>query len=359
MISLARVFTVFSFLWTAAPICFAAVFELAETAPQTVRLTENGIPVWEYVYGQKDHPWAEESDPRRISGCYFHPLYGFGGESVTLDAPDWDGHTHHHALWNSFTTTDILRGDERIHYDTWTDNTPLKKDFIEWLCREETPDGWLLGVRNGWFLPGENGDRQQVADERVEILTSPVKTDPDAGKYRTLDMTLSWTPLRDRIELAGDRPVKKDFAGMQIRFAYPASVPKIFSRDGEFKDDVDVGSGTSPWTAYESDFAADGRKLAAEQPRYVELAGFPVIAEGAGKPTSGAAIFEHPENPDFKGGCAVRFYGLLSTGWPGLAGETIEPGETRTLKYRIVIYEKPMSADSLDRLYREYEESVR
>lgn len=362
-------------------------FVLSETEPQTVLLTENGVPIWNYVFSQKAHPWIDPSDPRSLAGCYFHPLYGFDGEILTVNATDWDNHAHHHGLWSSFTTVNLLRNGGTEHYDMWTDNTPLKRDFIRWRERQSTPDGYFFSVENGWFLPlsktfgaasrsedqaktgsGKSAapigaDREEIAEEILDVLTGRTQTDEKGRRFRTIDFTWRWRPLRDRIEIAGDRTFDKDFASMAIRFIPPAAKPTILSEEGEIVDDA--MSIRRNWLAYQSDFSADARALTDDQPDYVAQAPpfrqtdlFREVDQNAADATlpipgstGGAAIFPHPSNPTFLGGWAVRHYGLIAAGWPGTAGTILDPSRSASLRYRLLIFEKPLTTEEIDRFY--------
>lgn len=316
-------------------------FTLRPVDEETVALFDGDSPVWCYVYRQKTNEAVPTADPRRVAASYFHPVYGLGGETLTASATLDDNHAHHHGIWSSFTTVILHRaaGTEE-NYDTWTDNTRLKKNFIRWKNAEnQTSDGHsdsadasflpeansaTLAVENGWFLDG----KEKIMDETLTVVTGRVESDPNApelGRWRTIEFSWSWKPVREKITLAGDRATSKNFSSLAIRFARPNAKPLIRSDSGEVADDVMVGN--FPWLDYESTF-------------------------GDQNAFQGIAIFPNPNNPKGSGaGMAVRHYGLLATGWPGLGGITLSPDEPPvTVSYRVLLHEKPWNVERLRKI---------
>ena len=76
----------------------------------------------------------------------------------------------------------------------------------------------------------------------------------------------------------------------------------------------------------------------------------------AGAPqASGAAVFIHPQHPDYPPTWLTRHYGPLCVGWPGVKSKTFQPGEPIRTRYRIWIHDKPVSVDDLTRAYAGYQ----
>lgn len=287
---------------------------LKELGDGTVGLFDGQVPVWNFVYQQKIHPGIDPNDKRSIAGCYFHPLYGLDGEILTINASNWDNHAHHHGVWTSFMTIIRHRPDGSFdQYDTWTDDTELKKEFVGWSERGIKPDGsFVFTARIGWLIAG----KEKIMDEKTTVVTFPMIKDPKRGAYRIIDFSSAYTPVKDRITLAADRKYKKSFASLSIRFIKPPQKTLLLSKDGEIKEDhlqLEI-----PWIDYQSAFGKNGEQTG----------------------TAGVAVFPDKRNPKHKGGWGVRHYGLIATGWPGIDGTDLEPGQTVTLKYRLVIHEK-------------------
>ena len=53
---------------------------------------------------------------------------------------------------------------------------------------------------------------------------------------------------------------------------------------------------------------------------------------------SGVALFPHPDHPDYAPYWQIRPYGILSMSWPGSRPYVIEPGQSVTLAYRMMIH---------------------
>ena len=297
-------------------------FELGD---DTMTLFDGETPVWNYVFRQKTNSEVPSEDPRRTAGGYFHPLYGLHGETLTANATLNDNHAHHHGLWCSFTTVILHRTDGTDEpYDTWTDNTALKKEFVEWGEKTCGPKNASMTVKNGWFINGQ----EKIMDETMTVVTGAPVTDPELGRFRIFDVAWEWQPVREKITLAGDRAYQKNFASAAIRFIPPKSKPLVRSEKGEIADDAMIQKAS--WLDYQDDFAGNGAP-------------------------SGVAILPSSKNPPYDGGMAIRHYGLLATGWPGLAGRTIAPGEPPVkIEYRIIIHEKPWDVDQIQRKFEEY-----
>lgn len=291
----------------------------------TATLFDGETPVWSYVFRQKTNPEVPSEDRRRTAGGYFHPLFGVRGETLTANATLNDNHAHHHGIWCSFTTVILHRADGTDElYDTWTDNTALKKEFIAWGEKTCGPNGSSMTVKNGWFLDGG----EKIMDETMAVVTGALESDPELGRFRKIDIAWEWRPVREKITLAGDRAYQKNFASAAIRFVPPKSRPLILSEKGEIADDAMTQ--TAAWLDYQDDFAGNGEP-------------------------GGVAILPSKENPPYDGGMAIRHYGLLATGWPGLAGRTLTPDEPPTkVEYRFIVHEKPWSVEQIQRKFEEY-----
>lgn len=301
-------------------------FRLRTVDSETIALDDGDLPVWEYVWRQKTNEAVPADDPRRVCASYFHPIFGLDGETLTANATLDDNHAHHHGLWSSFTTVVLHTSDGTdALYDTWTDNTALKKDFIRWGGKgngaenrlEITGDSAVMTVENGWFLDGG----EKIMDETLVVTTGPIQTDETLGRYRTLDFSWTWRPVRDAVTLAGDRAAGKNFSSLAIRFARPTEKPLILSDSGELADDIMLGE--TKWLDYRAAF-------------------------GEAKKEYGVAIFPSANNPpggEF--GMAIRHYGLIATGWPGLEGVTLTVDTPVTLAYRVVIHEQPWTVEQL------------
>ncbi|MDO4576471.1 MAG: PmoA family protein [Planctomycetia bacterium] len=299
----------------------ASPFRLEEKGREMVVLKDGDQPVWEFAYRIKELPELTFGSRQRFASAgWFHPVYGLHGETLTSSMAE-KYHMHHHGIWSSFMNIFVREADGKItSYNTWMDHTRLKKDFIAWEKKEATPEYYRFTVHLGWFRCryGENPlvpvPEENYLDEKLTVTTYAVEQDPKFGKCRKMDFEYSWTPTKYEMRLAGDKAGKRAFASLAMRFAVVADglKPRIFNEKGQIPEDDSY--------------------LPCEWVDYV----YPF--QGKDKPESGVAIYPDKENLPSEG-WAIRHYGLVSTGWPNLDGYTIQPGQTVTLKYRMVIHE--------------------
>lgn len=169
-------------------------------------------------------------------------------------------------------------------------------------------------------------------EETVRVVTHAVENHPLLGRSRAVDFEFTWTPVDGYgVTLAGDRPNGKNFCSLAVRFTAPKEKPLILGQDGEIPGDP-LRCDT-PWVSYSSQFAN---------------------AEGALVPVS-IAIFPDPKNPQDGSGMAIRHYGMLVAGWPGVEGITLKSGEFRTLRYRVWIH----STTDFEKIRQAYEDFCR
>ncbi len=310
-----------------------SALKLRDIDSDTIGLYEGSTPLWHYVYRKKIHAHVAASDLRGIAGCYFHPLYGFDGNELTVNATTHDNHQHHHGLWPSFMTIIVHRPDgSNPQFDTWTDNGPLKRQFIdfadtmssrtglslpglEFLSKKDCAATLTMSVRNGWFL----NEKEKIMDEHISMTTSTTYNLVRFGRIRIMELKLTLQPVSCPVTLAGDRKLRKNFSCFAWRFVKPIKKPFIQSANGEIKDDalqIEL-----PWIDYYSD-DAKGHNW-------------------------GLAVFPDSNNPPFEGGWAVRHYGMIVAGWPGCKGTTLQPGKQVTLRYGMILHEKSLTAPEL------------
>ncbi|MDO4573642.1 MAG: PmoA family protein [Planctomycetia bacterium] len=283
-------------------------FRVEEQEGGAIALYENDAPLWVYQYRQKVHDWVAPTDRRRVAGCYFHPLYGIHSEVLTNNASTWDNHQHHHGLWTSFFTFIVHEKDgSQTAYDTWTDEGPVKKDFVSWGEKIASDDAYTFTVHNACFLYKDGKPVRKYLDETLKATTHKTQKDTNQGATRTLDLEYTWTACDNAVTLAGDRRNGKNFSSLAIRFVKPEKKTIITGPQGEIVGDPLRCE--TPWASYRED----------------------------GSTRSCVTLYSDPANPTHPGGMAIRHYGMLVTGWPGTEGITLQPGQSVTLKYRVVV----------------------
>ncbi len=142
--------------WAQSPFAFK------EVGTTGLELSENGKPVFVYIYGMTLADGFPEA-MRRSS--YLHPVYAPDGTMLTDDFNK--DHPHHRGIswmWPEITV-DGKKG------DIWTVKG-YKQRFVAWKAKDTEGKTARLAVENGWY----DGERKFVK-ENVEIIAHPAAND--------------------------------------------------------------------------------------------------------------------------------------------------------------------------------------
>jgi len=291
-----------------------AEFRFEDVSDTSVKLVEGDMPVFVYNHGVITDESVPESDHRRRKGCYVHPMWGLHGEVLTDDFPK--DHYHHHGLFWSWKTVEI----EGKRYDHWT-YRDINTKYVRWILREVGPMAAVLAVENGWF----------VGDEKVMVERVWLRVYKTAQENRSFDVTIVLIPTDKPITLTGAGG--KSYGGLTLRLNVWPRKDAVISVPGRASGE-DLVNTPLPWADLSSEFPnAPGR--------------------------SGAAVFVHPEHPDYPPTWLTRCYGPLCIGWPGVKPRTFQPGKPILLDYRVWIHKTAVKLDQLEQAYRGYTESVK
>jgi len=272
---------------------------------KSLGLWEGERPVFVYNHGAISSAKAPNAQSR---STYLHPLYGLDGEILTDDFPK--DHDYHRGLYWAWPHIKI----DDQEYDSWS-LRGIRFEFQRWLARETNSTTAVLGVENGWFV----GDKQVMAEKvRIEVH-------PAASGSRAIDVELTWTPTDRPITLWG--APEKSYGGLTLRFG-PRSKTIITVPDGRTTNDLVVTK--LPWADLASDLSKSTGGL------------------------SGAAIFVHPDHPDFPPTWMTRHYGVLAVGWPGVTPQTFPAGKPFSCRYRIWIHRGAPEAAEIQKAYQAY-----
>jgi hypothetical protein len=293
----------------AAPAPGPADFAFSTLDDKSLKLVDGNRPVFVYNYGTITNGKVPKQDSRRSRACYIHPLWGLDGEVLTDDFPR--DHYHHHGVFWAWPHVAI----DGKQYDLWMYKN-ISQKFVRWLCRETGPVAAVLGVENGWF----------VGDKKVMIERVWLRAGKAAGDERPLDLEFVWIPVDRPITLRGAEA--KSYGGLTVRFA--VRNPKqatITVPQGQ--PAADLPDTPLPWCDLTTTFAAAAA-------------------------ASGAAIFAPADHPDFPPTWLTRHYGPICVGWPGVHGQTFEPGRPIHLRYRIWIHRAAVGVPQLREAYQAY-----
>jgi len=289
-------------------------FQFTTVDDKSLKLTDGDAPVLVYNHGLITSAKVPEKDRRRSRACYVHPLWGLNGEVLTDDFPK--DHYHHHGIFWTWPHIGI----DGKEYNLW-DGDNIHDKFVRWIAREAGPVAAVLAVENGWFV----GDKK-VMIERVWLRVYKASQDS-----RALDLEFTWIPVDRPITLRGAEG--KSYGGLTVRFA-PGPRKDTLITVPSGPTTKDLPDTRLPWADFTSKFggAVDG---------------------------SGAAIFVHPNHPDYPPTWLTRYYGPMCVGYPGVKAQTFEPGKPIRLSYRIWIHKGAVDLDRLKQAYQGYTEAAK
>jgi hypothetical protein len=329
-----------------ARIFAAEQFQFTEKDNKQLVLTEGNLPVLTYQFDVIEHNQVPEKEPRRLAGCYVHPLHGLYGEVLTDNAPP--DHYHHHGIFWTWPHVGVHEPDGKIkQYDLWTSNTALKQYFVRWISKKITNNTATFEVENGWFV-GKPENRNKIMSEQVKIVVHHIQTSSSAKteniKNRAIDFEFLWKPVDKPVSLRGSEG--KSYGGLSVRFKPFISENERNNKNALAKHNevnvITIPSGVAEkdlpetpleWADYTSKF--DGREI-----------------------PSGAAIFVPKTHPDFPPTWLTRYYGPLCVGWPGVKDRLFQPGEEIRLQYRIWIHEGSVTVTQLEKVYNLYNSQI-
>jgi len=290
---------------TNAQVATQSPFRFGAVSGQSMGLWEGNRPVLVYNHGVISNSNAP-SQPGRAT--YFHPIYGLDGEALTDDFPkDHDYHRGLYWAWPHIKTVDH-------EYDLWS-LRGIRSEFRRWLALETNSNLAILAVQNAWL----------TGDQEVMLETVRVEIHRASAQSRAIDLELTWSPIGQPISLWG--APGKSYGGLTLRFG-PRSKTIITVPSGRASEDLVMMK--LPW----ADFCGDLNK-----------------AQGG---LSGAAIFVHPQHPDFPPTWMTRHYGMLAVGWPGVEPKTFPAGKSFSCSYRLWIHRNALSSAEIQKAYDAY-----
>jgi len=297
-------------------------------------LAEGTLPVLTYQYDVIEHENVPKNNPRRTAGCYVHPLHGIRGEILTDNAPK--DHYHHHGVFWTWSHVGLHEPDGNItEYSLWESNTVLKQHFVGWIDKTLTDHTATFAVENGWFI-GNPKDGKKIMIERVKIIVHRIQKGDITS--RAVDFEFQWQPTDKPITLRGVEG--KSYGGFTVRFK-PFVVPGKSLAEPNAFNRITTPSGIAEGDLPETPLAwAD----------YTSIFGDQSAEE---KRPSGAAIFIPKDHPDFPPTWLTRYYGPLCVGWPGVKGQTFQPGEKIELRYRIWLHDGAVTVPQIEKAYHE------
>jgi hypothetical protein len=290
-----------------------ADFEIADNG-KALQVSDSGKPVFVYHYDWIDPPEGVDKKFRRTA--YIHPLHGIDGEVLTQDYPD--DHYHHRGVFWGWP-----RGDWKgKRLDTWGLSNSRQSD-CRLLDSGKVGKSVYLNVQSNWVL-------DEVPDTPIVQEAVRIDVHPASNVGRALDFTITLKNVTDApVQLKGAIEKNKGYGGFNFR-PDKARKPMHFT--------------TALGPQLEDTFQA-------ETP-WVDVSY--AVAPGSEK-QSGAAIFQHPDNPDYPHGWwLVRHYAFLGHAWPGNTPYNIAPGDSLALKYRLFTHRGTAEQGKVAEAFSEY-----
>ena len=280
-------------------------------------------PVLSYVHTETLPPEGVDTVYKR--SAYIHPLWSPGGERLTrIQPPD---HRHHYGIWNPWTRTHF--GNYRV--DFWNlaerEGTVRFAEYLEKI-EEENLAGFRVRQEHIYFL--EDGSEGVAIDETWKVTVKNLE-----GHAYMLDLvTTLTTPLESGMTLEAYRYG----GGLGYRGTEKWNPENATVRTSEGKS----------WTDADATHA-----------RWVIIEGQSSVPEGR----SGILFMSHPDNrshpepmrmwpPDSNQGKENMFFEfcpIRHQEW------VLEPGKEYTLKYRLVVFDGPITTRTAEQYWRNFQ----
>lgn len=234
---------------------------------------------------------------------YIHPLYSPGGAIVTEDFPK--DHYHHRGVFWAWPNCHV----NGRKLNVWELDTG-RAVFDAWMETSVRDDTVRLQEHSLWKF---DDDGSAPIDEQVTMIVHPAKQ-----RQRPIDFELMF----------------KNIAGSDVSFQGSAASAGAAGAGakgyGGFCFRPDANNKPFAFTAQDGVIPED--RMAHQTP-------WADISWGT-TDKRGVAIVQHPSNPGYPHpGWIIRHYGFLGASWPHNDPYTLKPGESFTLRYRLIVHE--------------------
>lgn len=257
----------------AAP-AIAGTFRWVELSPVELELQEGGRTVFVYRHGAGR------------DCCYLHPVNSPNGVTVTDDGPA--DHKHHRGIFWGWPQ--VERNGQKG--DSWLGKSAEHR-FERIVEKKIFQDEAVLRVEHTWLLEGK-----AVVKEMVTIQAYPM---------HRMNVSLQLEALDAPVRIAGAPEQNKGYGGFSARFA-PRKTTVLRSNTGLVEKDENHVAHS--WAELEGSYAG-GRAV--------------------------LRIQALPGNPGYPNEWCLRHYGFVGANFPGVAGYTLQPGKTVTLRYSVTV----------------------
>lgn len=296
------------------------------SSPQALSLkkTERAIVLYSgeqpvLSYQKAVMPPPRDADARFARSGFIHPLYSPDGGLLTQIHPQ--GHFHHMGLWHAWVKTTF----KNESLDFWNlDNGEGGIRYEETLAIDETPDSVGFAVRQAHYALRDGVEETVLSDTFTVQLTS-VRF-KQAGEIYSIDYETQQTNI-------SDAPI--------VMEAYRYGGGIAYRGPGYW------GQTNSEYLTSEGLGRKDGHGSRA---RWVRFSGPTETGEAS------VTILSHPSNAQSPQPVRIwpegpMFFNYVPTQKAPL---TVAPGETVTLRYRVLVADGFLPPDIIDTLWQDY-----
>jgi hypothetical protein len=304
----------------------------------------DGKPFTSYIY------------PTSLKKPVLFPIRDAAGALITRGFPmdprphERTDHPHHVGLWLNYgdvNGVDFWNNSEQAP-ETARMGTIVHRKVES--AKGGAGQGELV-VSADWLLPGG----QAVLGERTRLVFRA-----DAG-LRSIDRITTLTALGQKV---GFHDNKEGMFGLRVArgLELPATKPDIFIDAAGRPGAAPVLDNEGVNGAYRSSEGKTGDDVWGTRGRWVTLSG-----KLDGKPVT-VAMLDHPKNPGHPTYWHARGYGLFAANPLGVKvftdgksemNFTLEPGQSTTFTYRVLILSEDASAERMEKEYRRFTEETR
>jgi hypothetical protein len=320
----------------ALPLGAAGGVELkVNEAARRVDVTIDGKPFTTYIW------------PSTLKKPVLYPIRTANGALVTRGFPldprpgERVDHPHHVGLWlnhGNVNGLDFWNNSDAIPAkDAPKMGTILHSKIVQ---AKSGADQGVLTVETAWMTP----DNKQLLKESTTF------TFRGGADSRTIDRVTTLTALDQKVVFTDS---KEAFLGMRVTRALeqPADKPEVFTDASGKATAVPVMDNTGVTGRYVSSEGKEGDAVWSTRGKWTMLGGT-INGEAVT-----LAILDHPSNPGYPTHWHARGYGLFAAnplgdkelGDPKSFDFTLQPGQSVTFRYRILVLSAAPSRDRIER----------
>ena len=319
---------------------------VANEAERHVDVIIDGQPFTSYIW------------PDSVKKPVLYPLKTAKGTNVTRGYPldprpgERVDHPHHVGMWFNYGDVNGL--------DFWNNSDAIKP-------AESGKYGTIRHIKVTRVESGATEGRLEVemqwlGPDGVPLLREGTTFAFHGGAdSRAIDRITNLTALDKRVVFSDN---KEGVIGIRVarQLEQPSNKPEIFTDASGNATPVPTLDNTDVTGSYRSSEGKTGDDVWGTRGRWTVLTG------RIGSEDVAIAILDHPENPGYPTYWHARGYGLFAANPLGqkvfsdgkqILNFTLEPGQSATFRYRVLILSHTTTSDELESQYRKFTEEVK